>query len=358
VTSADPATRPAALGSRPVRRPSRQAALYGAALAGVAAAGLAFGLSGADRPRSAVALLDPGAATTWGLPISRLTLDVSLIGTIGLLVTSVLLPRGDDGKIGDTARRCLRGTVGLALVWAVSAVALLALLWSESSQLPITELTLDMVFNGPTAQPGAMRYVYGGALAAVIAAAAYVTRTRRGAGVVLLLAAYNVLPFTTLDREGQSSLVGAAISVHVIALSLWIGGLAGILLYVRRSPELLAAVLPRFNVLALCCFAVVGASGVAAAWMNLGSLSELRGSHYGQLVMYLAEALVVLGVFGWWHRRRTVSDMAARRSHAFTRYAAIEVAVVVATVSLGVALSRTPAPVEDVPPPTAPAVTY
>ena len=81
-------------------------------------------------------------------------------------------------------------------------------------------------------------------------------------------------------------------------------------------------------------------SGLVNAWVRLGAVDQLWSSRYGLLVLGKVTALVALGVFGWWHRRR---------SRSFLRLAAGEVVVMAATVGLAVALSRTPTPVPDVP---------
>jgi putative copper resistance protein D len=330
--------------------PWQRAAGYGLVLAGAGAGALAFGMWGTERPEpGAVALPSPGTITTWGLPIAQLTVTVSVVGTIGMLVTGLLLPR-QDGELGAVARRCLAGAGLLALAWAVAAAAMLVFSWSEFAGVPVAQASVDRVFGGADPYPDAMAYLFGAALAVIIAGGAYITRTVIGVAVVLLLAAYNVLPLTTRGHDVDGPVIGIAVTVHVLAMAVWVGGLAGLLIHVRRSPTLLAVAVPRFSRLALACFVAVGASGLVAAWVNLGALSELRGSHFGTLVIYKAEALAALGIFGWWHRRRTVPEVARGSSgHGFTRFAAVEVVVMAATIALGVALAHTPAPAAPAP---------
>jgi putative copper resistance protein D len=106
-------------------------------------------------------------------------------------------------------------------------------------------------------------------------------------------------------------------------------------------------------VLAGWCFVAVAVSGAVNAGVRLGAWAPLVGSAYGRLVLAKAAALVVLGGFGWWHRRRTVSALAAHESDATARsdarvflgVAAVELLVMGATVALAVGLSRTPTPV-------------
>jgi putative copper export protein len=348
VTSASPATRAISrlnsLGTR--LGPRGRAAAYVLALAGVAAATLAFGLWGAGRLRTPTgALLQPGAVTMWGLPISRVVVDVSVVGTIGMLITCLLLPRA-DGQFGDAARRCLHSASWTALAWALSTAAMLVLTWSDLRGLPIDRLPLSQVLAGPGESfRGASTYFFAAVLAVIIAVGARMSRTWIGVVIVLGVAAYNVLPLTTLGHTGISSFLGPVLTVHVLAIAVWAGALAGLLVHARRSPALLEVAVPRFSRISLACFVAVGASGITAAWLNLGEVSELRASHFGTLVLYKAEALTALGIIAWWHRRRTIPQVVGRRApRAFIRLAAAEVVIMIAALALGVALSRTPAP--------------
>jgi putative copper export protein len=324
----------------------RRPLAYALTASGACATALAFGLwLGGNWPASRLAsLIDADPLTAWLLPVSRVIVDVAAVGTVGMLITCMLLPR-QDGALSEPARRCLRTVAWLAFVWSGATAAMLLFSWSDVTGLPVFELPLSEVFAGKDSSfPEATSYLFAAVLASVIAVAAGVTESLRGAAILLLLTAYNLLPLTTAGHAQHSRLIGVYVTVHVVALALWVGGLAGLLIHVRRAPDLLAVAVPRFSNLALACFVAVGASGVTVAWLNLGALRELWDSRYGLLVLCKATALITLGVFGWWHRRITVRAVRRRERRAFVRLAAGEVVVMLATVALGVALSRTPTP--------------
>jgi putative copper export protein len=339
--------------------PWQRATGYVVLLAGAGAAGLAFGLWDGERPErvaasASAAQPDPGILTTWGLPVARLLVVVAVVGAVGMLAGGLLLPR-QDGKLAPAALRCLRSAAYAALAWAVVMPVLLVLSWSDFTGRPATEATVAQIFGAPNPYADGPPYLYGAGLALVIAAAAAITRSRTGIVVVLLLCAYNLLPLTTRGRQVDNPVIGAVVMVHVLAIAVWVGSLAALLVHARRSPALLAVALPRFNRLAVACFAAVGVFGLIAAWINLGSAAELRGSHFGMLVLYKAEALVALGAFGWWHRRRIIPAVGPERTQRtqrpFVRFAAIEIVVMVATIGLGIALSSTAAPAAPDPSP-------
>ncbi|HEX6471379.1 MAG TPA: CopD family protein [Streptosporangiaceae bacterium] len=328
---------------------------YAVVVAGVGAAGVAFGLWGNERigPRDPaaqrVAVADPGGLTTSGLPIVKLVVVVAVVGTIGMLVAALLLPR-QDGRFGEPARRCLRSAGWLAVTWAVAMAALLVLSWSDVARVPVTMATVYQIFSGPEHLPYAVPYLYSAWLAVVIAAGAFVLRNALGVAALLLLCGYTVLPLTMRGQQVHGAAIGLVVTVHVLAIAVWVGTLAALLAHARRSPASLAVAAPRFSRLALACFVVVGAFGLTAAWINLGSLSALGGSHFGTLVVYKVEAFVALGLFGWWHRRRTIPEIRQKSSiRPFVRFAAIEVMVMVAAIGLGIALSRASAPAAPIP---------
>ncbi|MGH3388346.1 MAG: copper resistance D family protein, partial [Actinomadura sp.] len=326
----------------------RQAEASVLALIGVGVLALAIGLwlgdelSHGELPPGFV---DPGIGTNVGLPLSRMIVDLSAIGTVGMLVTGILLPR-TDGRLGDAARRSLRSAAWLAPVWGVATVVWLLFYWSDLLAVPVARLPASQLLRGTAISfPEAREFLLSAALALAIGVVASVTRTVWVTVALLLVTGYNLLPFTTSGHAEHSPVIGYALTAHVIALALWIGGLTGLLVHARSSPALLAVAVPRFSALALACYVAVGASGVTMGWLNLGSLAELWSSRYGLLVLCLLTAQVALGVFGWWHRRVTVRAVAERHAPgAFIRLAAAEVVIMVAAVAFGVALSRVATP--------------
>jgi putative copper export protein len=336
----------ARLGAR--RRPLAYAIL----IADAVVAALLFGLwlGGGWPANQIVALATAGPFTAWSLPVVRLVVQVCAVGTVGMLITSILVPR-TDGELGETARRCLRTAAWLALVWGVGTAAMLTLSWSDVTALPVTKLPFSQLLSGAGTTTGsfpeAIPYLFGAVLSLLISAGAGVAQTIQGATGLLVLSGYNLLPLTTQGHAAHNRLTPYAVTVHVLALSLWVGGLAALLIHVRAHPDLLAVAVPRFSNLALGCYVAVGASGLTAALAILGSPSQLWSSRYGLLVLCKAAALTALGCFGWRHRRRTVPELAGHRSRrAFLRLAAAEVVIMAATVALGVALSQTPTPGE------------
>jgi putative copper export protein len=334
----------ARLGAR--RRP----VAYTIVIVDAVVAALLFGLwlGGGWPANQLVALASAGPFTAWSLPVVRLAVQVCAVGTVGMLITGVLLPR-TEGELGETGLRCLRTAAWLTLAWGVATAAMLALTWSEVTALPVTKLPLSQLFSAAGGASGsfpeAIPYLFGVLLSLLISAGAAAARTTHGAAGLLVLSGYNLLPLTTQGHSSHNALTPYAVTVHVVALSLWAGGLAALLIHVRARPDLLSVVVPRFSNLAVGCYVAVGVSGFAAALAIVESPSDLWSSRYGLLVLCKVAALTALGVLGWRHRRRTVPALSGDRARrAFLRLAATEVVIMAATVALGVALSETPTP--------------
>lgn len=283
-----------------------------------------------------------GPFTQWGLPLARFGFDLCGIACVGtLLAAAVLAP-----ATSPESRACVRAAGLWALGWAVAAALSYLLTMSDFVPMPVLELlgTPDVLSFGlsiPQTQ----------ALALVLAAAVVVAVCTRLRAVphqlTLAIAVLGLLPPAFVGHAASAGDPGLAISsltVHVVAVSLWVGGLAAILVHFRRSDRLSVA-LPRFSALALCCFTAVAVSGVVGAWVRLSAPSDLWRTPYGLIVLAKATALTVLGGFGWSHRRRTVAGIADRGvRRTFVRLAAGELVVMAAAIGLAVGLSRTPPP--------------
>jgi copper transport protein len=103
--------------------------------------------------------------------------------------------------------------------------------------------------------------------------------------------------------------------LHVLAASVWVGGIAFLLLALpaatRRlhGPErsrLLLAVLSRFSPLALTAVLVIAATGVVQAYIDVRSLDALLHSTYGTLILVKTALLAALIVLGWVNRSRVI----------------------------------------------------
>ena len=103
--------------------------------------------------------------------------------------------------------------------------------------------------------------------------------------------------------------------LHVLAASVWVGGIACLLLALPaatrqlQSPQrsrLLLATLARFSPLALTSVIVIAMTGVVQAYIDVRSLNGLFHSTYGALIIAKVVLLLLLICLGWINRQRVI----------------------------------------------------
>ncbi len=269
-------------------------------------------------------------------PSARLTPALwALLALVGLF-----LPVGAP-EANRVRRRADRTLVVVGGAWLVLALLGIAFRAADGYGRPVTSLTGPDLLVWTTNQAAGR-----GALLTVACAAAVLgcaVARLRDPGLVpgrimLVIALLGMLtPGVTGHASSSASheVAVTTVALHVAAASLWVGGLAGILVLLGRRRELLATALPRFSTLAGACLAVVTVSGVLTAQVRLGSWAALFFTGYGALVIAKAVALVLLGGLGLLTRRR----MAAGRTPVL-RWAGVEVTLMAVTLGLAAALSQ------------------
>jgi cytochrome c oxidase assembly factor CtaG/putative copper export protein len=308
-------------------------------------AALAFGRGVEHKP--AGGLPWAGSGTAWALPVARFLHDAASIVTVGFLLLAVALLPDRKGALGPSARAAMRVARLGAAAWLLTVVVEGLLSLSQEAAVPVGQLHWSNISFYVTNVTEGETY-----LAVVIAAVLILLTpavTRVNSAAVLLAVAIVGLALPPL-LTGHSASAGnhdaalSSLTIHVLAASLWIGGLAAIIwLAYRKAPKSFAIALPRFSTLALVCFATVALSGLLNAYIRIGSFGDL-GTRYGGLVLAKAAALIALGIFGYRHRRRTLPAAAGGDKRAFVRLAGAEVAVMAIAVGLAVALSKSPPP--------------
>ncbi|MEY9938068.1 copper resistance protein CopC [Streptacidiphilus sp. MAP5-3] len=130
-------------------------------------------------------------------------------------------------------------------------------------------------------------------------------------------------------------------TVHVLAMGLWLGGLATVLVGLRRSTAdggIGVAGVQRFSAVALGAVTALAVTGVYQAWRGLGSWSALTSTTYGRLLLVKIGAVaVILG--GAWMSRRWLSllraDPAEQQADAAEALVAVGAPAVEAGVEVG-----------------------
>jgi len=108
---------------------------------------------------------------------------------------------------------------------------------------------------------------------------------------------------------GNHGLAIGALIFHVGAVSLWVGGVLGLILISPRARELSIS---RFSALALWAAIIVGVSGALSAWTRLNFWSGWH-SRYGLLILIKVVLFAFLVGIGARHRRTIASQIEGGR---------------------------------------------
>ena len=108
---------------------------------------------------------------------------------------------------------------------------------------------------------------------------------------------------------GNHGLAIGALIFHVGAVSLWVGGVLGLILISPRARELSIS---RFSALALWAAIIVGVSGALSVWTRLNFWSGWH-SRYGLLILIKVALFALLVVIGAKHRRTIASQIEGGR---------------------------------------------
>ncbi|MEY2245136.1 copper resistance protein CopC [Streptomyces sp. BF23-18] len=172
-----------------------------------------------------------------------------------------------------------------------------------------------------TGRPGIVLVARLALLAAVAFAPPRVPVRGRGAGrgVVVLGVLFSLaLAVTWAAAEHASAGIqvpAAMVSsvLHLLAMAVWLGGLAALLTALHRPAEPVApAVVTRFSRLALVSVAVLAATGVYQSWRGLGSWNALTSTSYGRLLVVKVALVALLLAAAAFSRRWTTRAATAR----------------------------------------------
>jgi copper transport protein len=296
-------------------------------------------------PRYTVAGLigrnESGRVTKIAVGVVRALSYLALALTIGGLAFMLLVWRAGLATVAGPERRWSDAGRGLAsriarllavavvLGFLASALGVLlqgasaagVSLWS-SLKAPIIEGTLETRFGWVWGS----RAIVWLALGAVLALTHVISRSsliaqRVPKVSVALLALGSVYLAITPALAGHASIESptgvffGSDSVHVLAASLWVGGIACLLLALPAATGrleagersgLLAATLVRFSAVALACVVAIAVTGAIQAYIDVRTLHGLLHTSYGVLVLVKSALLLALIAFGWVNRRRVI----------------------------------------------------
>ncbi|MEE6280535.1 CopD family protein [Georgenia sp. MJ170] len=319
----------------------------------------AFTFSVGQPSESHVELPDEGSAVVEGLHrVSQVLVYVGLLGATGLVLFTVLLL--------DSGAAAVRGrlTQLAAVLGIVAAVGLLATVLVEGAWRtgagPAGLVDLGLIgdtLTTPTGLATALGLV-GLALAVDLA-----RRAARSTPLAWLACGAAVLALVSLALTGHTRsfgpdwLVVGSDVLHVIAGSVWFGGLLGLLITLRATsvpaPSATRTV-TRFSTVAAWVVVVLAVSGTLLAWRIMPGLSTLISTGYGFTLIAKVGLVAVIVAIAGWNRFRLVpqveqADEEATARSRLRRSVTAEALVVVAVLAVtGILVSQSPTEADEV----------
>lgn len=320
---------------------SRSIREFGAVfLVSVLALTLALQIGGGTPEVVSPGIPDAGRFVGWALPLTKLGTDVAAVLVVGFLVAAVFLLPSSDDEVEGLSVQGVRLAARWATVWSVASLVLYVLTVSDTFARPLGTLSWALLWSLAADSSLGKAILLQAAAAGLVALAARWTFGTRPLAAILGLALATLAPValtTHKESSGSHDLATTSLLLHVVAATLWIGGLAALCWVALRGSRRLEDAIGRYSVLAVWALVVVGVSGAINAVVELGSFGELFGSAYGQIVLAKLAALVALGLVGYAQRRRI-----AQRGSGFVRLAVTELLIMATAIGLAVALTRTP----------------
>ncbi len=264
----------------------------------------------------------------------------SLVGVL-LSLSFLLIER--EGKLQENALRLRDIGRALAAVWLVTSAFQIILTLANILGTSLGSALDPTTLKSFVSQIDLGRFLaFQTFLAAIVFIALFFIRGALPATVLLgisLLALVSPVFQSHSASSGSHSLAIGSLVIHVVALSLWVGGIFAIVLLEEADRRI---ALPRFSKLALWAAIAVVISGIANAWARLNFASAWSSS-YARIIIAKVILTVLLLIIGF-RNRKSLAQSEKTGWSLLSRVIIVEALIMGAVVALGSWLSGTRPP--------------
>ncbi len=271
---------------------------------------------------------------------------LNLIGgfsAVGALLAIAFLVINKDGFLTTSGEKLRRFLTISSAVWLLGAVGTIIFTLAQILGTSITDAFDLTVIRSFLTQISLGKYLAFQALMALVVLLFSFTSRKIEALIILLGLSIAGLVAPVFESHaasgGSHMLVVGSLVVHVIALSLWVGGVIALAFL---SAQDRAAAVPRFSQIALWSAIAVVISGSVNAWARLNFVDAWNSS-YAFVVAGKIIATTVLLLIGYLHRK-TLSNKDSINWVAFARLISVEALIMLVTVLMGTWLSTNSSP--------------
>ncbi|HEY3292611.1 MAG TPA: cytochrome c oxidase assembly protein [Candidatus Nanopelagicaceae bacterium] len=278
--------------------------------------------------------------------ISKFLTITASIAVVGVLLAISYLMEDDHGQLSARSLRMRSAVFWSAMLWVIAGAANIVLTLANilGSQISVA---LDFTtLRSFITQVTLGQYMFFQLLVALLVAGFVQNVKRIGATNLLLIIALVGISAPLFESHSASSgshaLAIGSIIVHVIALTVWVGGVFGLAIL---DPEDRALAVPRFSQLALWAVVAVVISGTANAWTRL-NFRQAWHTNYALIVIAKVILTLLLIFIGYKHRKNLTSGEITRVDWSkFAKLITIELSIMIVALALGSWLSTNQPPI-------------
>jgi len=271
---------------------------------------------------------------------------LNLIGgfaAVGALLSMAFLVINKDGYLttsGEKVRRLLKIS---STIWVIGALGTILFTLAQILGTTLSDALDLTVIRSFLTQISLGKYLAFQALMAVVVLVFSFATKKIELLIVLLVLSIAGLVAPVFESHaasgGSHSLVIGSLVIHVIALSLWVGGVIAL---GTLSPEDRPVAVPRFSQLALWAAVAVVISGAVNAWARLNFVDAWNSS-YAFIVLGKIVATVILVWIGYRHRKNLANKESINWA-GFAKLITVEALIMGVTVVMGTWLSTNASP--------------
>jgi putative copper resistance protein D len=271
---------------------------------------------------------------------------ISFLGgfaTIGSLLAMAFLLLDVEGKVSTSAEKVRNFLKLSAFTWLIGVVGSIILTLAQILDSSIS-VALDItVIRSFITQISLGQYLaFQGLVALLVFVCAFQTEKILSLILLMLLSLVGLVAPVFQSHaasSGSHSLVIGSLVIHVIGLSMWVGGIFAIALLSQTDRPI---AVPRFSQIALWSAIAVVISGTINAWTRLNFVSAWN-STYAYIAIAKAVATIGLLAMGYLHRKN-LANKDAINWIGFAKLLTTEAIIMVITVAMGSWLSNTGSP--------------
>jgi putative copper resistance protein D len=263
--------------------------------------------------------------------------------TIGALLAMAFLLLDVEGRVSTSAEKLGNFLKVSAAAWFIGIAGSIIFTLAQILDTPLSgALDLTTIRSFITQITLGQYLVFEAAIALLVFVCTFQAKKIMSLIVLLLISIVGLIApvFQSHAASGGShSLVIGSLVIHVIALSMWVGGILAIAML---SASDRAIAVPRFSQLALWSAIAVVISGTVNAWTRL-NFESAWNSTYAFLVIAKTVATIALVGLGYLHRKN-LEGKESINWVGFARLLSVEAIIMVVTVAMGSWLSNTSSP--------------